>query len=150
MQEISWNATTTWTSDAWNTTTKWTSDAWNATTKWVSDLWPFSSSSDFLSVTAFNEMNSDSINLQQTLINNPWQAIAQWTPEAWEATTHWRMRHGKRQQHGLLKCGKRQQYGLLKCGKRQQHGQMRYGKPPLNLIVQQGMKSFSGQLAMTI
>jgi uncharacterized repeat protein (TIGR01451 family) len=84
-----WNATTTWTSDAWNTTTKWTSDAWNATTKWVSDLWPFSSSSDFLSVTAFNEMNSDSINLQQTLINNPWQAIAQWTPEAWEATTHW-------------------------------------------------------------
>lgn len=45
---------------------------------------PFSS--DLLAIAT---VEATEINLQQTQINSPWEAITYWSPEAWEATTQW-------------------------------------------------------------
>jgi uncharacterized repeat protein (TIGR01451 family) len=90
-----WEATKSWTSDAWEATTTLGSEFWEATTTWGSSAWEattewlggfFSFSSDLLSIEA---VEAAEINLQQTQINSPWEAITYWTPEAWQATTQW-------------------------------------------------------------
>jgi uncharacterized repeat protein (TIGR01451 family) len=79
-----WEATKSLGSEFWEATKSWGASAWEATTGWLGSFLPFSS--DLLAVAA---VEATEINLQQTQINSPWEAITYWTPEAWEATTQW-------------------------------------------------------------